>query len=307
MPSSAIYNQSDRRLKRQVTIKLHALSDPKALKHVGAAAGAYIDAQLPAKIRIEDRAPTKGRVTIPPTCTGTGYGCATSKYYTVEYRQGYGFDRSLPRVVSGQLGLVVVHLYAPDAKNQNGNISYLVNVYPGKKTSSGGPVTVPHSGGLQPGDDYADPAHNAYVAVNSFDGSSRTATVTLGGAKLAPQLRYTGDRKGASGQAVTLSARLTVDGAPVPSQPLRFTLAGQGCGPALTDPTGRASCQITDTLTPIQTAAGSAIKASFPGDSVYKSVTASATFGGGLAIVTPVPPLPAITSPAATVVAVTAS
>jgi uncharacterized cupredoxin-like copper-binding protein len=299
LPSMAIYNLANKRLTRQVTLTLHALGDPKALNDLGGSKSprAYLDAQLPAKIKIEDIAP-KGGPSIPPRCTGAGYHCSTSKYYTVEYRQVYGFDQDFMEQTffgpnpPGKLGAVTVHLYAPDPKNTSGDgtISYLVNVYPGKKTGSGQPVGLPHNAALQPGDDYADPARHAYVAVNSFDKSSRTATVTLGGSKLTPKLTYNGDRRGSYGHLVMLSAVLTVDGAPVPNQPVLLKLNGQACLWADTDANGRARCNITDNVSGTLPGVGAPITAFFAGDSVYHSAQSEASFGGSQTpIKTPLP------------------
>jgi hypothetical protein len=205
----------------------------------------------------------------------------------------------------------VIHLYAPDSKNLNGNISYHVDVHPGEKTNKGAAIGLPHYGGLQPGDDYADAAHNAYVAVNSFDKSARTATVTVGTAKLEPKLTYTGGFHGQTGKQIMLAARLTVDGAPVPNQPVQLKLDGHPCPlPAGTDPNGVARCNVTDTVSAAQAVLGVPITAFFSGDSVFKSVKTHARFGGGLGVVkTPVPvTVPASTGPSTgTVVVVKAS
>ncbi len=193
LPPRAIYTVSDQQ-SSQVTVKLHALSDPNALTGLGPAkpgsetTGTYLDVHVPAKLKIEDVAPNNALPTIPPTCSGTGFNCATSQYYTVEYRQVYGFDQSLRAELLNEpyppvalsVGAIVLHLYASDSNNPAGNISYLVDSYPGKKAGNGRPVFLPHGAALQPGDDFADPAHDTYVAVNSFDAASFTATVTVG-------------------------------------------------------------------------------------------------------------------------------
>jgi hypothetical protein len=100
-----------------------------------------------------------------------------------------------------------------------------------------------------------------------------------------------GAKGGQTGHLVTLSANLKVDGAPVPDQPVRFTLAGQPCGPSLTDATGHAFCELTDSISTISAAVGAPITASFAGDSVYASARTTATFGGHLGPIK-VPPLP---------------
>jgi uncharacterized cupredoxin-like copper-binding protein len=128
------------------------------------------------------------------------------------------------------------------------------------------------------------------VAVNSFDKSSRTATVTLGPRKLRPKLSYTGDLSGKRGHLVMLAAKLTVDGAPVPNQPVLLTLAGHSCLLADTDATGRARCRLTDNVGITIPGVGAPIKASFTGDSVYKPASAKASFDASLAPVkTPIP------------------
>ncbi|MGO9335135.1 MAG: Ig-like domain-containing protein [Acidimicrobiales bacterium] len=277
IPSKAIYNSADRPLK-QTTLTLHALSDPNALHALGKS---YLDVHIPSHVQIEDVSPNNVNPTIPPTCAGKGYHCVKSQYLTVEYRQRYGFDQSLQEesvntacgAVAPAVGAVVLHLYAPDPNNNPGqNISYLVDSYPGKKARNGNPVFLPHCAALQPGDDYADPAHNTYVAVNSFDKSSFTATVTVGSSKLTPRLVYSGKLTSFQGQDATLAADLTVGGAPVPDQPVSFSLGGDHCGPVTTDASGYASCQVTDTLG----VATWPVTASFAGDSVYNSASAKA-------------------------------
>ena len=278
IPSKAIYNSADRSLK-QTTLTLHALSDPNALRRLGKS---YLDVHIPAHVQIEDVSANNVSPTIPPTCSGAGYHCVKSQYLTVEYRQVYGFDQSLREEsvntacgpVRPPVGAVVLHLYAPDPKNNPGqNISYLVDSYPGKKASNRGPVFLPHCAALQPGDDYADPSHDTFVAVNAFDKSSFTATVTVGSSKLTPHLTYSGKLTSFQGQLYSLSADLSVGGAPVPDQPVRLSLGGDDCGPVLTDASGRASCQVKNTLG----VANYPATASFAGDSAYKSANAKAT------------------------------
>ena len=277
LPVKYQYNHADKPVK-QVTIKLHALGDPHALTR---SAGEHLDAHIPAKVQIEDVSPNNAAPTIPPTCTGTGYDCASSQYYTVEYRQRYGFDSSLlllDAAGSGgrpQVGVVTLHLYAPDSVNPNGNISYLVDAYPGKTDGHGHPLYVPDKAGLQPGDDYADPAHNTYLAVNAFDKSAFTATVTLSSSLLRAKFKFPGSRTGKAGTTVTLEARLTIGGAPVPFQPVSLMVGpSQGCGPVFTDINGLASCTAT-----LPKVAGSwPFQAYFTGDQAYLSDTQYSTF-----------------------------
>ena len=277
LPAHYQYNHAGHSVK-QITIKLHALSDPHALRR---SKGEYLDAHMPAKIRIEDVSPNNVAPAIPPRCTGTGYHCASSRYYTVEYRQRYGFDSPLELTgVAGfggqpQVGAVVLHLYAPDNANPNGNISYLVDAYPGKTDGHGHPVYLPNEAGLQPGDDYADPSHNTYVAVNAFDKSAFTATVTLSSNPIAAKFKFLGGRTGKAGTTATLRARLTVGGAPVPGQPVSLSVGpGDSCGPVFTNSHGLASCNAT-----LPKAAGTwPFQAYFPGDSVYLSLAQYSTF-----------------------------
>jgi hypothetical protein len=288
VPARAIYSAPSQGPARQVTMRLHALSDPDALKHLQSAnpangqLGTYLDVHIPARVTIEDVSPGNVSPTIPPTCSGSGYHCATSQYYTVEYRQVYGFDQSLRAESVTQpygpvpvpVGAVTLHLFAPDPGNPDGNISYLVDSYPGQKTGKGGPVFLPNGGALQPGNDFADTVHNTYVAINSFDKSSMTATITVGNAKLKPQILYTGDGSGGTGRNLDLSATLTVDGAPVPGQPVSIDVGGQTCPVGFTDASGVASCNITNTLS----AGNWPVTISFAGDQAYQPAKATGTF-----------------------------
>jgi hypothetical protein len=75
---------------------------------------------------------------------------------------------------------------------------------------------------------------------------------------------------------VTLAGDLRVSGsgAPVPFQPVTFTLGTQSCG-ATTDASGHASCPITISQTPGSVSSESA---SFAGDTAYNSASASSPF-----------------------------
>lgn len=130
----------------QSTITLHALSDQNALRDSG-----YLDAHLPAKVKIEDTTPKRATPTVPPSnCTATGYQCEYSSYYTVEYRQKYGFDQELTARDNGgsgsiPSGAVILHLVVPHPANCGSggdgdcNISYLVDSQPGVSSGHGQP------------------------------------------------------------------------------------------------------------------------------------------------------------------------
>jgi hypothetical protein len=280
LPTRFQYNAANHAVK-QVTIKLHALSDPRALRR---SKGEHLDAHIPASIRIEDVSPNVKKTgvpvspTIPPTCSGNGYHCTTSKYYTVEYRQLYGFDASLREAAFGAgfggappVGAVVLHLYAPD----NGIISYLVDSYPGKAQGRGLPVYLPHDAALQPGDDYADPAGNTYVGVNAFRKKAFTATVTLSSSPIIAKLNFPGRRSAKEGTTAKLEAKLIVGGAPVPQQLVSLSLGpSQGCGPVLTNSAGLASCDVKLT----NVVGTRPFQAYFAGDPVYRPIVVYSTF-----------------------------
>jgi hypothetical protein len=265
IPYTAIDNAADQPV-QQSTIILHALSDPNALQSKVAG---FLDAHIPAQVSIEDVSPQNVAPTFPsPTCTGSGFHCATSQYYTVEYRQLYGFDQSLSPLLDGATsgGAVLLHLYAPDAADTYNNISYLVNVFPGQGTK-GKPIALPNGGALQPGDVYADPAHNTYVAVNSFDTATKTAKVTISSAPIAPTITLSAPASGMAGSSVALSADLSVDGAPVPDQTVSLDVQGSPACQASTDSDGMATCSVVLGSDTGQTVA----TATFAGDSAYSS------------------------------------
>jgi hypothetical protein len=266
VPTRSQFNATNRPL-GQSTITLHALSDPGALD----GSPGYLDAHIPAAVQIENVDPSNAPPTIPPTCSVPKFQCVNSQYYTVEYRQQYGFDADLGVGNGAAAGAVVLHLYAPDPSFNN--ISYLVDAQPGAGTT-GHPVLLPNGGALQPGQDYADPAHHTYVAVNAFDPTSRSATVTVSSAPITPTLTLTGPTSGITGTSVSLRARLTVDGAPVPGQSVRLTPGiGQPCT-GTTNASGNVSCTVTlggTKLTTLRTG-------TFSGDTAYASAGASSPF-----------------------------
>jgi hypothetical protein len=228
----------------QSTITLHALSDPNALSDNTN----YLEARVPASVTIQNSSPNGVPPTNPPTCSGSGFSCTTSQYYTVEYREKTGWDSGFPA------SAVVLHLFGQD------NRSYWVDQLP-----------LGHNGLLYAGDEYVDAGNKTYVAVNSISGAS--AQVTLGSAKITPVLTYSGDTSGDYNDQVTLAADLTVGGAPVPNETVNLSAGSQGCS-GTTDATGHVSCQLTLTQDPGSYTAG----ASFAGDPAYTSASGSAPF-----------------------------
>lgn len=249
LPASRRYVFSNGSPNQLALITLHALSDPNALSD----SSDPLEARIPASVTIEDAAPadSSGNTlppTNPPTCSGSGYSCTTSQYYTLEYRQHTGWDSGFPA------SAVVLHLFGNDSR------SYWVDQLP-----------LGHNGLLYAGDEYVDAANNTYVAVNSINGAS--AQVSLGSSKITPQLTYSGDTTGDYHDAVTLAGNLKVSGAPVPHQSVTFTVGSQSCSDT-TDLTGHAAC----TLTLSQPSGSYTASASFIGDSAYAPVASSAAF-----------------------------
>ena len=249
IPSSRHYLFNNGTPHRQAVITLHALSDPSALSD----SSHPLEAKIPASVTIQNSAPTDANgnplpPTNPPTCSGMDFGCTTSQYYTLEYRQQAGWDSGFPA------SAVVVHLFGQDSR------SYWVDQLPHG-----------HGGLLYAGDEYVDPANSTYVAINSIAGAN--AQVSLGSSKITPQLSYSGDIAGDYHDSVTMAGDLTVSGAPVPYENVRFTLGGQHCS-GTTDPTGHASC----TLTPRRRPGNYTVHARFGGDPAYAPATSSAAF-----------------------------
>jgi hypothetical protein len=241
-------------ISNQATITLHSLGDPNTL---GSPAGEYVEAQIPAAVTIEDKAPNDAngnplKPTNPPTCGGAGYACTTSQYYTVEYRENSGWDRGI------SASAAQLHLVAQDS------LSYWVDLTPNA-----------HSGLLVPGDEYVDAASKAYVAVNSVDAGAHSAQVTLGSRKIDATLTVSGDTSGDFNDPVTLAADLKVagSGAPVPLEPVVLSVGSQNCV-GTSDATGHAACQITLSQHP----GGYTLTAFFGGDAAYNSTTASVPF-----------------------------
>jgi uncharacterized protein YjbI with pentapeptide repeats len=211
----------------QSTITLHALSDPNALGGAG-----YLEARMPAAVTIEDQAPSDSSgnalpPTNPPTCSGTGYACTTSLYYTVEYREKFGWDSGFPAVppnlvpTLGSGSAVVLHL-----KGQDG-LGYWVDTTPPVSGAS----FSNHNGLLYPGDELVDPADNTYVVVDSVDGPGHTATVTLGSRPLNASLAFNPVQVTSAdfNDSLTLNAALTVDGVALPNKDVTLGIRTPGC------------------------------------------------------------------------------
>ncbi len=234
----------------QATISLHSLSDPNALL-----GGGYLEARSPASVTIENQSPNGSDgspllPTNPPTCSGTGYGCTTSAYYTLEYREQAGWDSGFPA------NAIVLHLFGND------NRSYWVDQLPDG-----------HNGVLYVGDEYVDAGNDTYVAVNAFDPSTHTAKVTLGAQQIQPQLAYSGVTSQDFNDPATLAADLTVGSAPVPFESVTLSVGTQSCS-GTTDVSGHVSCQITIAQDPGSYTA----TASFAGDAAYSAATGTASF-----------------------------
>jgi hypothetical protein len=239
----------------QETISLHSLGDPNALSAPGSQ---FLEARIPAAVKIENESPPDKSgnplpPTNPPTCSGAGYGCTTSQYYTAEYREQSGFDSGFP--TSG----VLLHLRGEDTR------SYWVNQTP-----------LGHGGLLLAGDEYVDAASKAYVAVNAIDPGSHTAQVTLGSRQIEASLSNLGPASGEFADPVALAADLTVkgSGAPVPGEPVVLSIGTQSCV-GVTDAAGHVSCELA-ALT--QDPGAYSLSASFAGDAAYASTSASTAF-----------------------------
>ena len=241
----------------QHTILLHALSDPNALK---AKRIPLLDAHIPAVVRIEDGAPGGFNPSVPPSC-GSGYHCDNSDYFTVEYRQpvapngaqtwDYGAGALAGRV--SWSGAVVLHLHTK-VKNPTGGDSFLVDTNLNAKTL----VKLPNNGAFAPSfgtpsqDEFVDTATHTYVVVNAINPKTWTAKVTISSKPIATSLIYTGPTTVTYGHKVVLSGRVTVagSGAPVPNEPVAFSVAhGLGCT-ARTNLAGDARCIVSMTQPP---------------------------------------------------------
>ena len=229
----------------QSTIVLHALSDPNALPPPG---GQFLEARVPATVSIP----------VPNGLT------STSDYYTLEYRQAMGWDSAFPSF-SGAPGDIVLHLHAVDP-NDSYPYGYWVDSTP-----------LGHSGYLAPGDEFVDAANKFYLGVNSMNSGAKTATVSIGSAKMNTSIAIGGPTSAVVGTSVSLTAHLTVAGsaASIPFAPVTVTIGTQSC-PATTDANGNATCSIFLTQTPGSVVSG--VGFGFPVDPVYLSSASSRAF-----------------------------
>jgi len=280
IPANKQFNPTNKAV-HQSTIQLHALSDPDAL---GPHAHGDLDAHLPAKVTIEDEDPKQTNPAVPAECgVLPGQQCETSSYYTVEYRQAYGFDYSLegssaePGILrtDKQPGLVLLHLAVTNPINSADNISFLVNSQPGvakgplRKNKAGeleGSATLlANDGAMFVGEDFADAAHNTYVAVNSMNSKSKSAIVTVSASKIrvVQTVQVTEFPDNDSDKVVDTVT--TPEGAPVPDQKVAVSV---GKGPALctarTSDSGVANCSSVSRAMP------GALKVTFIGDKAYR-------------------------------------
>lgn len=227
----------------QSTIVLHALGDPNALP-------------LPFNQFLEARVPATVTIAVPNGKT------STSDYYTLEYRQIMGWDSGFPSFLASP-GDVVLHLHAVDP-NDNYPYGYWVDSTP-----------LGHGGYLAIGDEYVDAGNNTYIGVNAMDSGAKTATVSIGSAKMNPAVAYTGPPSGIVGSNALLSAHLTVagSGAPIPFAAIVLSVGSDSCS-AVTNLAGNASCNAFLTQVPASYTA----TAAYAGDSVYNSAADTATF-----------------------------
>jgi hypothetical protein len=248
---SGLHDEFENSVSKQETVSLHALED--YTHALTPPAGQYLEARIPAEVTIQNEAPTNGAPTKPPTCSGSGFHCVKSKYYTVEYREKAGWDRGFPG------SSVLLHLWSPEDER-----GYWVNETPSA-----------HGGLLFAGDEYVDAASKAYVAVNAISTGSRTAQVTLGSRKIEATLTNLAPSSGEFNDSVTLSADLTVkgSGAPVPGEAVTLTVGSQSCV-ATTNEMGQGSCELTLEQGP----GSSKLSASFTGDAAYAEATAEVPF-----------------------------
>ena len=218
----------------QSTIVLHALSDPNALP-------------LPLNQFLEARVPAAVTIAVPNGKT------STSDYYTLEYRQIMGWDSGFPSF-NGSPGDVVLHLHAVDP-NDSYPYGYWVDSTP-----------LGHSGYLVPGDEFVDAANNTYVGVNAMNAGSKTATVSIGSAKMNTGITYTGPSNGVVGQNVLLSGHLFVagSGAPIPDAQVTLSVGTDSCI-GFTNLSGDVLCTAFLTQVPGSFTAA----AGFAGDAVY--------------------------------------
>jgi hypothetical protein len=115
------------------------------------------------------------------------------------------------------------------------------------------------------GEDFADAAHNTYVAVNSVDSKSMSAIVTVSSSKIMmiQEVQVTEFPDNNSDEVVDTVS--TPEGAPVPDQKVAVSV---GNGPPLctarTGGSGVVTCSSVSRATP------GALKVTFVGDKAYR-------------------------------------
>jgi hypothetical protein len=127
-----------------------------------------------------------------------------------------------------------------------------------------------NNGLLVTGQDYGDDLYGAYIAVNALNGHQ--ATVTISHQPLAPNLSVPAAHGAIRyGQQFQLRSMLTIDGAPVPRQPVTITFgdgfSAQSCL-GITDVDGLVTCTVRDDRNP----GPAPVRAQFFGDSAYHGV-----------------------------------
>ncbi len=275
----------------QHTIKLHALSDPNALK----GSSPLLDAHIPATVAIQDGPSDIFNPTVPPTCSGMGgsppesYHCDSSDYFTVEYRQAVApngaetWDYGAGGAGLSPVDAVVLHLHTP-SPNPAGGDSYLVDTDLNAKTLK----PLPNNGGLSPtpltdyccgpspthylDDQFSDKKTKTYVAVNAIDPRTWTATVTIANKPITTRLSYIGATHATYGQHFDLKVALKVrgSGADVPNEGATVSVGSTSCH-ALTTLDADGSCPVTLT----QSAGSHHISAKFGGDTAYAATRLS--------------------------------
>jgi hypothetical protein len=265
-----------RYLSGQRTIDLHALSDPNALRVVPKA---LLVAHIPATVTIEANSPSGNNPTVPPTCTGTGFRCLNSNYFTVEYRQPRSplgvetWDFGAGALTRSWTGAVVIHLHTPP--NPTGITSFQVNTDLNASTLS----PLANNGGLSPvfpssaGHEFVDRAAHVYVSVDAINTSTWTSTVTISRSPIVSVISYVGPVIARYGQIVPVTARVAVTGstAPVPNDPIVFNLANGLSCKGVTNRSGIVKCQVTMTKSPETNNAAYDVFAKFPGDAAYRA------------------------------------
>ncbi|MFN2543938.1 MAG: Ig-like domain-containing protein [Actinomycetota bacterium] len=155
-----------------------------------------------------------------------GNTTTTSDKYWLEYREATGWDQGVPPGV-------VLHLHGGDG------YGYWVNAVGG--------VPIGHNGRLLEGDEFVDSPQKTFIAVNRRDTTAHKATITIAGCKINTKFTLTGATTQHYNDQILLQGDLTVDpsGAPVPNQPVTFTLGSQTCTGGVTNNDGHVECWLT--------------------------------------------------------------